>query len=99
MAEIKRITPEEVLEAYEKTGLKPKQCSFRIRDGKCCAVTVLVKAAGFNSSEELREERAFSEEYFWGFVFGFDGRTGHDPKGGKDGQAAWEAVKHLAVVE
>jgi hypothetical protein len=97
--EIKRITPEEVLKAYETTGLKPKRCSFKIRDGCTCAVTALVKAAGLNGTEEFREERFLSEEYFWGFIFGFDGRVGHDPEGGKDGQAAWEAVKHLAVVQ
>jgi hypothetical protein len=54
---------------------------------------------------ETMKSEGFDPHYLVGFVLGFDGNQGREPEteelllGKKDGQAAWEAVKHMGLPE
>jgi hypothetical protein len=77
-----RITPEEVVEAYRKTGLTPERTGMDwfSEDGKCgCGATAVMKARNpdfcnstlkFGDAIELL---GVSRPYLRGFVVGFDG--------------------------
>lgn len=105
MAEtLKRITPEETLADYEKANLKPAQGSWFPEDGCACGLGAKFIAAGFKR-EDISFSRYIDEmygiEYRVGFAHGFDGDSmqGSNSRrieGYDDGQACWEAVKHLA---
>lgn len=82
---MRRIRPEEVRAAYEKTGIKPIQDEWVIRDTgqRCgCAMTALMVAAG-QSFDDIAERgdpdlRAcsvldLSHSYVAHFIRGFDG--------------------------
>jgi hypothetical protein len=102
---MKRITPEEVLKAYEKTGLKPMRGDYYPFQGCACALGVM--AVTLKLSGNLYDHfQDIYGDYQDAFTDGFDGRR--KPTGGlcktdeiayKDGNAAWEAVKHLAEVK
>ena len=70
------ITPEQVIEAYKKIGKKPCRGAWELTDGRCCAVTALVKAQGeracFNSHEAARVLGLDLYYVLW-FHRGFDG--------------------------
>jgi hypothetical protein len=103
-----KITPEMILDAYENTGLKPKQGDYFSKDGKCaCGLGAFY--AFNNNTKELDGSyvgnyisKLISYDYLSGFIDGFDSNEYiGDPLdeeiiGYKDGIAAWEAVKHLA---
>jgi hypothetical protein len=102
-----RITPEMVIEAYMKTGLKPAKNLF-VEDGCACAIGALFTAAGQDSDNaydheivDWAKEQTKSNDYPYGFMAGFDGglfKTSNEEsnRGIEDGKAAWEAVKHLS---
>jgi hypothetical protein len=75
-----RITPREVLEAYEKTELKPCFKSFTSGE-RACAVGVLMARGGNAVPPYLRNfmdgiDAAAGHDYVVGFICGFDGRAG-----------------------
>jgi len=105
---MKRITPEEVVQAYERTGLKP--CFSQWSDeGQGCGLHALGMALGkgsLNGSFQAAVALDLSSWYVLGFITGFDngskwwgteseGRIMMD--GYVDGQKARKAV--LAYVE
>lgn len=105
---MKRITPDQVIEAYQLTGWKPIQDDWidKVNGQICgCGLAVLIgdaeKVRNFDSDIEYRvaDELGLSVEYVTGFVQGFDGGvmlnyfTGEHKAGYEDGRAAWEAVK------
>jgi len=80
---MKRIMPDDVLRAYQATGLKPLQGEFReykTCDTVCggCAITALLASDGIDIVEEpnLRRiaEGRWGGFYIGGFVCGFDGK-------------------------
>lgn len=119
MADIKRITPEEVLKSITANELTPYQEEFVTLDsGKNCvcglSAIVIAKGNTFGFIRSLDNSEAFvmdtlikdgfTQEYLVGFVKGFDfmesrfATTDENYAVGiKDGIAAWEAVKHLAL--
>ena len=90
MAELKRITAEEVLEAYRVTGLKPERdISILKVDGRWCGCAMMafaivkkvvqlqrMKCAGAADMEMLNAMQAsgFHVKYLIGFARGFDGK-------------------------
>lgn len=103
MAEAKRITPEEVIEAYHKTGLNPIQGQF-FGEGCACGFGAY-SVANFGPEEVAKRHIALTEgrrqfgfDYRWGFTDGFDDIRAENPEderyaaGYEDGQAAWAAV-------
>lgn len=100
---MKRITPQEVLEAFEKTGLKPMQGDYYPFAGCACALGAIASSQGIEGSLYHQFSIIYGD-YQDAFTDGFDGRR--KPLGGlcesdelayQDGLAAWEAVKHLAI--
>jgi hypothetical protein len=103
---MKRITPEEVLDAYAKTGLKPcRVWSIDMGDGSCCAVGAMRYAAGVDGDPHEYIDKSYGYQYRIGFTFGFDdyGGSVHDESempdwtderkmGYSDGLAAASAV-------
>jgi hypothetical protein len=76
---VKRITPQEVVEAYRKTGIKPIE-GYYLRDDdgvRCgCALGALYLAAGnpFNDMEASSwATQTFGIEYECAFMGAFDG--------------------------
>lgn len=97
-----RITPEQVKEAYEISGLRPASCFFSPTDGSCCAVGVLVhvKAPGtkIESSTHAAAILGLEPDYVSSFVAAFDYGFTHKAElqglpGHKDGFAAAMAVR------
>lgn len=104
-----RITPEEVLAAYEKTGLKPGRFLYKDNYLKCgCPVTALAESIGctYEPSDEglflarFARERELNISYLNGFINGVDS-TNHPTTsekkefidGFEDGRLVWEAVR------
>lgn len=76
-----RITPEEVVAAYAKTGLVPVRARWAAYDEKrrpCgCAITALLVAAGndfgcIEADTEYEPTLGLNADYEDGFVIGFD---------------------------
>lgn len=102
-----RITPREVLEAYEETGMQPMTEAWyepsKYGD-RACAITVLAHHNGYVGEYACIDTEAFIEERFpyvseyyqSGFVKGFDG--GSCPEPGDDdhplmrGSEGWERL-------
>lgn len=106
----KRITPEEVFRAFDITGLKPQQGGYFSDNGTCAcglgaySVAYLGREPGCNDLMfVLFNDAGFEDNYRGCFAEGFDGITLEgacdDPIAYADGQAAWEAVKHLCQTE
>jgi hypothetical protein len=77
-----RITPEQVVAAYRKTGLTPERTgeAWFSLDGKCgCGATAVMKARNpdfCNSVLSFKDALGLLEvsgEYLRGFIHGFDG--------------------------
>jgi hypothetical protein len=101
---------ENILSAYEISGLKPKQGSYFPAEGCACALGAVANVNGIRNNDSIQTY------YFWlntigddalnAFADGFDNKSFFaddrdilDDKLKKiyeDGKAAWEAVKHLA---
>lgn len=98
---MKRLKPEEVLKAYEETGLRPRQGKF-FQDDCACGLGAVARQAeptarGDNAWDILLKN-GFGDFYLNDFYYGFDQIPQEQDKlGYKDGQAAWGAVKHLVV--
>lgn len=111
MADIKRITPDEVVAAYDKTGLGVMQGGYFDADGTCACGMGVYAAARFGVDPrnyhavdiDLAFIRVgFTREYLRGFYNGFDGRArerGHaqEDLGRADGVAAYEATQKEAA--
>lgn len=73
----KRITPEMVKRAYQKTGLQPIRGCITNRPERpcCCGIGVLAAVRGIDHIEERYAfaDRMFGNSYRHGFVMGFDG--------------------------
>jgi hypothetical protein len=101
MTATRRITVEEVLEAYRVTGLKPVRGSTTIVDGRCCPIGALLESKFIQDS--LGSDERFGREYGMGFVSGFDDcpsgrfKSPRFDDGYADGRAAAEAVFGAAV--
>ena len=98
---MKRITPEDVVDAYQKTGFTPCFGHFLSEDGKSgCGITVVLAAEGRPIAlGRIGEEamKTMSNSYIDGFWNGFDGfNQTHGPEervqGNADGLAARAAV-------
>ncbi len=84
-----RITPEQVLEAYQKTGINPMRNDYCYLDDngeKCgCAITALLTdKIGWEDTNSaiytkvrlsayISEELGLESDYVEGFIYGFDG--------------------------
>ena len=102
---MKRITPEMVVEAYRKTGLRPIPRVWYDAENKCgCASTALAVAGGLPVEKVdghlvigfLCDQLEVSRRYVNEFVNGFDGRGSRwsdCSDGFLDGQTCWQAVK------
>lgn len=89
-----KITPEEVVEAYRKLGIKPVFGIWgRQEGGECgCALTAMVaNKVGFNTALNgiygqsytfIRDTlQDYDEDYLYGFVHGFDYASEHPDRG------------------
>jgi len=101
-----RISPEMVLEAYKKTGLKPMQGDLFPRDGCACALGSFAAMNGYKDTANalLFLNNLTSHDYVNAFGEGFDGERFHSygdkfDNAFRDGQEAWEAVKHLSDLD
>ena len=102
MSEQKRISPEEVVAAYEAKGLTPIQGETLDLLDKCaCGIGALY-------AREQREiawpmiwaESIYSADYAEGFACGFDNYAPMElgdryQQGHADGRAAWDAVRGM----
>lgn len=71
---MKRITPEEVVEAYKSTGLKPVRGTFCWGSRACGLGTVCISRGKMPTSPLMVSRSLGIEmEYLLGFVNGFDG--------------------------
>jgi hypothetical protein len=78
MAEIKRITPEEVIAAYKATGLKPFKKDWFSDDLTCgCAIGAIAASRGIRNLPALRTDAGrilgYHGTYIVGFTCGFEG--------------------------
>lgn len=71
---MKRITPQEVLDAYKRTGKKPVRGSMDDGRGGCCAVGVLAIEQGWewSSVQSADQILGISTIYNNGLTYGFD---------------------------
>lgn len=97
----RRITVEEVLEAYRVTGLKPIQGNFYHSDGCCCAIGAVAISSGAKrgcGAVCRWAETHLHPLYINGFLAGFDEDCARDfsskqfTQGYADGTAVREAV-------
>lgn len=92
-----RVTPEEVVDAYRKTGMRPIRGAWRNGRECGCPLAALALAAEAGSPVFWSLER-FGSHYAVGFINGVDKPdqdTVFNPRwdiGFKDGKAAWAAV-------
>lgn len=107
-----RITPEQVVEAYKATGLKPMR-GWYFQNKDCACGLGAIAANGGCSRNEDRADRwlvrngGFHHSYIGGFAGGFDGEQSLVPganaeeykQGYADGQSAWNAVVDAGLVE
>lgn len=106
---MKRITVEMLLEAFQKTGLTPMQGDYFPSPGCACGLGVIYyQFSGVANDEGVENylDNEYDGNYKRGFAEGFDNRPNRLTRnseewciGYEDGQAAWDAVKHLATVE
>jgi hypothetical protein len=70
-----RITPREVLGAYETTGLKPMFGAFHDSYGRACAVAVVEARYEIPLTWPITSlvRRGYNRDYIWGVVAGFEG--------------------------
>lgn len=106
---MKRLTVQEVLEAYKETGLQPEQDDYFPHHGTACALGAVARhrdgcedVDGFQA--DFLVSTIYGSIYVQHFSNGFDGLscsavTDEQLAAYQDGQAAWEAVKHLAEEE
>lgn len=107
ITENKRITREEILAAFHETKYKPMRHDMFPAAGGACGLGALFvsQTKTYTSSKNATEflESIYGMSYIHDFARGFDGvlvRNGHSNETAyQDGQAAWEAVKHLAQEE
>lgn len=101
MSEQKRITVEEVKAAYELTGFKPERHLYVDLIERCaCGIGVVAIAGGVVADSAVIDRfgtDTYGCEYVCDFIKGFDGeewdgKTGHEMDGYKDGQACAAAV-------
>ena len=106
MSDQKRISPEEVVEAYRKTRLLPIRGIALGRLVACgCALGALYKREhprASSSANALHWARLrYGESYVDGFACGFDGvitalmTNERRELGHADGRAAWDAVRGM----
>ncbi|MGE6227579.1 hypothetical protein [Paenibacillus chitinolyticus] len=74
----KRITPEQVREAFKNTGLVPKKHTFG--DGRTCgcaitAIAVESKPGCHRNFYDFVESMGYDGEYLYYFINGFDGKN------------------------
>jgi hypothetical protein len=72
---MKRITPEEVVEAYRKTGLKPMPGAYHRESGHACGLGALAIADGADDcwiSGWINTHPLLKGVYGGGFINGFD---------------------------
>lgn len=103
---MKRITPEDVVDAYIATGMYP--CTpglFYDGIGGACGLSAIVKSIdqAFDledaASNRWLQLLGITNQYLWGFIDGFDGNdsTERCKVGFEDGKAARSAVEaHFA---
>lgn len=102
----RRITAEEVVQAYRESGRRPKRCTIWDTDTVCCALGALAAVAGIGAKNPVEGERrlrwateTFGDDYARAFIFGFDegGMYYKDaeacPEGCMDGEKALEACR------
>lgn len=110
---MERITPEQVVEAYKTTGLKPVR-HITLKDGCACGLGA-VYAQKLNVRTECVGEvfteikkYGLSPSYVSGFIAGFDGVDFDEMRdvliedesiGYEDGQAAWKAVVDAGLIK
>ena len=101
MRQMKRITVQQVLDAYQQTGLSPIQrCHCAYFHGELVAadaLNALLVSRGLGEQDTVNDITRLLEidrGYFWDFMYGYDGcDTRHsDSEGCKDGTAAYLAV-------
>jgi hypothetical protein len=79
---MRRISVQEVIDAYKSTGRYPISGVFQNDDRGCCPVTACAKASGamvayhrlnnHNYMERLAESMGYSKEYLLSFIDGYD---------------------------
>lgn len=109
-----RITPERVVEAFKKTGMKPVR-GEHYHEGTCCGLTAVLDAEKPNEFQSILENPycMFSEHreyalmlddrYAKRFMNGWDGELLDDDEGNSrgyvDGKLAWRAVADAGLLE
>lgn len=90
---MRRITVEEIKEAYKVTGLKPCRCLVDDRDGGACAIGALHIASQSTDHNPYRwGEETFGKAYCNDFIRGFDGSGEIESVGYRDGRSAALAI-------
>lgn len=99
---MKRINPDQVVEAFRFTKLKPLQEEY-FGDGCACAFGALYIMNGgtkldASNVDEFADKLTGNNQYAWGFMMGFDGdkwmkddRSEAFRMGWDDGETAWRA--------
>jgi hypothetical protein len=105
MVDMNRITPEQVVEAYKETGLKPRQRVFLVDKCACGLGVLAAHDANINNSYDAYDWAVtqYGEDYVESFWRGFDDRS-TTPQyeqhiGYEDGRACWQAVVEAGLVE
>lgn len=90
---MRRITVDEVLEAYRKTGLVPERGAY-YKEGCACGLGVILFAAGADMNvgddslnAEVEKLLGIDDSYRVGFVRGFDGKL---PLPNRENQAVFD---------
>jgi hypothetical protein len=104
---MRRITVEEIREAYQRTGLKPVRRTWRAWNNQtmqlecCCAMTALASCDGVDAHQSSTGaiidwgDRKFGSLYCFSFREGFDGFAAasfHSKEGYEDGRAVAAAI-------
>lgn len=95
-------TAEEVIQAYQETGMKPINATFGPWEGRCCALGVIAHQKNLLGYEAARIFLGVPPETVRAFTFGFDdafsgnapgGPNGYSTEDYKAGRAVGEAVR------
>ena len=98
-----RITPDEVLAAYAKTGMKPIFMFWWSDNGCCCPVAVLHESIGAPAGGCIHwANKTYGDDYVESFIAGVDGCPEIEGFGDTcyaDGRAVRQAIVEAGLME
>lgn len=100
-----RVLPEQVVEAFRHTGLKPMQGDFFPIEGCACGLGAIFTYLCKDKNEDVAEwcENEYGDDYVQAFAAGFDGSETSiyrekNKSAYNDGKSSWELAKEKLLL-